>query len=278
MSPRKSEAARPLDLDNLTLTRGLHRSIEEGMCVMELASNLAHEPWSDHPACVSPAIGAFLRSWGDNLDDATRQRLKPFAARVIGTATGEADELTRGWLATDWLVRTFAPAWLDLAGLGGHAAALRALPELTTNELATTAQFTIDAAESAAWSAAWSAAESAAWYAAWSAEGSAAGSAAWYAAESAVRYASRSASRYAAGSASRSAAESAVRYAVRYASRYASRYAGWSAGESAVRYASRYAGWSAGESALSPTVTALQESAFDLLARMIAVGKQESPS
>lgn len=143
---------RELDLQTLRLERGAHRP-DHTFCLLEAAAYVAGEEWTDAPACVSPAIAAFGRTWNDQLDDATRQRLKPYIPRIIGTNTGPADEARRAWLATDWLVRTFAPAWLDLATLPGEAAALRALPELASADLATSAMPTIQAARPAAWDA-----------------------------------------------------------------------------------------------------------------------------
>lgn len=63
-----------LDLDTLTLAEGSHPDPDAGMCVMEAVAYFAHEPHSDHPACVSPVIGAFLRRWNDDLDDDGRQK------------------------------------------------------------------------------------------------------------------------------------------------------------------------------------------------------------
>src|SRR5918912_1850386 len=68
------------------LARGRHASRSSGVCVMELASMLAHEPFSDRAASVSPTIGAFLRTYNDGLDDVRRQDLYPVAAAIVGTA------------------------------------------------------------------------------------------------------------------------------------------------------------------------------------------------
>ena len=46
------------------LSRGKHASPRSGACVMELASMLAGEPFSDRPDCACPVIGAFLRASG----------------------------------------------------------------------------------------------------------------------------------------------------------------------------------------------------------------------
>jgi len=39
----------PVTHQTIRLSRGKHSSPEEGACVMELASMLAGEPFSDHP-------------------------------------------------------------------------------------------------------------------------------------------------------------------------------------------------------------------------------------
>ena len=55
-------------------------------CVMEAVAFVAGEPWSDHPACACPVIGAFLRSWNDLLPDDKRDTLlRPIVLRLIGT-------------------------------------------------------------------------------------------------------------------------------------------------------------------------------------------------
>ncbi len=76
------------------LERGKHSSPHEGACVMELASMLAGERFSDRPYCVSPAIGGFLRAYNDFVDDHLRQDLYALAAAVVGTrATAEIERL-----------------------------------------------------------------------------------------------------------------------------------------------------------------------------------------
>jgi hypothetical protein len=134
---------RTLNLDALTLAAGAHAP-DHTFCVMEAAAYIAGEEWSDSPECVSPVIAAFLRNWNDSVDDTFRQRLKPYIERVLDTRTTEADEDTRAWLATDWLVRVQAPAWLELAGLTKRAGDLRSLPPLTSSEIATAVQATIE--------------------------------------------------------------------------------------------------------------------------------------
>src|SRR3954452_17289416 len=77
------------------LSSGRHRSASAGVCVMELASMLADERFSDRAATVSPVIGAFLRTYNDGLDDERRQDLYPVAALIVGSAAGRAVEAER---------------------------------------------------------------------------------------------------------------------------------------------------------------------------------------
>jgi hypothetical protein len=69
----------------IRLSAGRHASPSAGACVMELASMLAHEPFSDRPASTSAVIGAFLRTYNDGIDDDRRQDLYPLAALIVGT-------------------------------------------------------------------------------------------------------------------------------------------------------------------------------------------------
>jgi hypothetical protein len=95
----------------IRLARGMHSSAEEGACVMELASMLAGEPFGDHPACVSPVIGAFLRMYNDALDDSRRQDLYPYAASVVGTRASAAVESSRAERCRTWAcARALDPA------------------------------------------------------------------------------------------------------------------------------------------------------------------------
>ena len=57
------------------LSPGRHGRPEDGVCVMELASMLAGERFSDRPRSVCPVIAAFLRSYNDQVDDRRRQDL-----------------------------------------------------------------------------------------------------------------------------------------------------------------------------------------------------------
>lgn len=73
----------------LKLSRGRHADPSEGACFMELASVLAGEPWSDHPACVHPVLAAVARGVNDQIGDDDRARLAPLVPAMIGTATND---------------------------------------------------------------------------------------------------------------------------------------------------------------------------------------------
>jgi hypothetical protein len=230
-----------LDLDTLVLDGGSHSPGSDRMCVMEAVALLAGEGWTDHPACASPVIGAFLRSWNDSLPDDERQHLKQYIPRLVGSKGTDEQETDRAWLATDWLIRVQAPAWLRLAGMADQADLLAAMqpvnPETCPSILPALNAVRSDAA------AARAAAGAAAWDAAWAAARDAAGVAARAAAWAAAWDAAGAAARDAAGAAARDAAGAAARAAA----------------------------WAAARDALAPTKEALQVEAHKLVDRMLAV-------
>jgi len=172
------------ELDTLTLATGAHPNPQAGMCAMEAAAWIAGEPHTDHPECVCPVIGVFLRYWNDDLDDQGRQQLKDLIPLTIGTRGTPGLEERRAWMVTDWLVRVHTPAWLELAGVASSAAALRALPPLIPDAVNAAMPVLRDAGQQA--TAAWAAARAAAGAAAWDAAGAAARDAAWAAAGAAA--------------------------------------------------------------------------------------------
>ena len=189
-------------LNGITLNSGSHEGPDDGMCVMEAAAWIAGEEWTDSPVCVSPLLAEFCRLLNDAWGDSDRQRLKPFAARVIGTA-GDGQDNARSYLALDWLVRTYTPAWLDLAGMREDATELRERRRIADRTAAAAAQESIKAARQSA---------AAAWDAAWAAAGAAAGDAALDAAGAAARDAARDAAGDAAWDAARDALAPTVRH------------------------------------------------------------------
>jgi hypothetical protein len=79
-------ASRSVDVPDLVpqLSRGKHRSPRKGACFMELASFLAGERWSDHPACTHPLLATLARLVNDHTTDAGRRELGPLVPSVIG--------------------------------------------------------------------------------------------------------------------------------------------------------------------------------------------------
>ena len=157
-----------ISLDTLHLAAGGHDRREDGMCLMEAAAWLAGQDHSARPPCVSPVLGALGRDLNDVLPDDTRQQLKQYLRPMLGTA-GDGKDETRSYLALDWLIRTWLPAWLDLARLAADAAAVRGLAPVTDLASAHAAGPVVRAvrvnalaAEAAAWAAAWDAAWAAA--------------------------------------------------------------------------------------------------------------------
>ena len=227
-----------VDLANMRFGVGSHDATDaptgdRDLCIMEAVAYMAGEPWSDNPACASPVIAAFLRSWNDALSDEDRDRHLPadkWVPRLVGSRGDNATEERRSYLALDWLIRVHAPAWLDLVpSLAPHAAALRALPDVRDMPSAQVAGSVVVAARDAAVTAA---RLPAAWdTAAWD-------TAAWDAARASAVTAAGAAAQAAAGAAAVNAARAA-----------------------------------AARAAFRPTVEPLQESALDLLDRMLACGE-----
>ena len=66
------------------LSRGKHRNPRKGACFMELASYLAGERWSDHPACTHSLLASVARLVNDHTSDHGRSRLAELIPSVIG--------------------------------------------------------------------------------------------------------------------------------------------------------------------------------------------------
>jgi hypothetical protein len=81
---------------------GRHDGPGRVVCVMELASMLAGERFSDRPTSVCPVIGAILRAYNDNLSDGLRDDLYRYAAEAVGTRGGYALQHRRAELALEW--------------------------------------------------------------------------------------------------------------------------------------------------------------------------------
>ena len=120
-----------LNLDDVVLESTPHPRRGLRLTLLELVAWLAHERHSDAPRTVSPVLAAHARWFASALDGGRRQQLKELARALIGTRSPSAvghdglapEDTARAWLATDWLLRAQAPAWLHAASL--HEAAGR---------------------------------------------------------------------------------------------------------------------------------------------------------
>lgn len=92
----------PASHQTVRLSQGKHRDPDHGACVMELASMLAGEPFSDRPRCVDPVIAGFLRTYNDGIDDERRQDLYPLAAEVVGSRSVAGVQAERARTCLRW--------------------------------------------------------------------------------------------------------------------------------------------------------------------------------
>jgi hypothetical protein len=101
----------PTTHQTIRLSKGRHNSPDEGACVMELASMLGGEPFSDHPASVCPVIGSCLRAYNDWVDDDRRQDLYRYASKVVGTRAPQEVEHARADRVTAWIGEAAHRRW-----------------------------------------------------------------------------------------------------------------------------------------------------------------------
>src|SRR5438270_4303472 len=81
---------------------GRHDGPGSVVCIMELASMLAGERFSDHPVSVCPIIGALLRAYNDDIDEPRRHDLYRYAAESVGTRGSFRLQLQRAHRALEW--------------------------------------------------------------------------------------------------------------------------------------------------------------------------------
>lgn len=70
-------------LMSLHPSRGRHTTATAGVCLMELVSVVAGEPFTDHPQCVHPALALAARVVNDQVGDAVRQGLVPILPQMM---------------------------------------------------------------------------------------------------------------------------------------------------------------------------------------------------
>jgi hypothetical protein len=103
----------PVNYQTIKLSKGKHTSPEDGACVMELASMLSGESFTDHPASVCPVIGSFLRSYNDSIDDRRRQSLYEYASKVVGSRGSHRIQEARAARLAEWAeaMHRSRPTW-----------------------------------------------------------------------------------------------------------------------------------------------------------------------
>src|SRR3954464_13865255 len=104
-STKQEAPAMSVSHQTIRLDRGKHAAPEDGACVMELASMLAGESFTDRPQTVCPVVAGFLRGYNDLVDDARRQELYRYAAEVVGTAGDRRTRRRRRRLLRRWARR-----------------------------------------------------------------------------------------------------------------------------------------------------------------------------
>ncbi len=114
----------------IKLSKGKHSSPQDGACVMELASMLAGEPFTDHPDSVCPAIGSFLRAYNDSVGDGRRQDLYVYASRVVGSRGSIEVERARARRLVAWEAARRSNRWSSLMPASVRALAIRRRPRL----------------------------------------------------------------------------------------------------------------------------------------------------
>ncbi|GGC54387.1 hypothetical protein GCM10011504_35940 [Siccirubricoccus deserti] len=113
--------------DRVKLVSGIGDPDAGTMCVMSLVACLAGEGYTDRPTCASPLIRIFAIKINDHMPAEARQRLKPFAPRILGTndgRDGERAEVLRRALAEELLAELSgqrrAPAGTSNGSLARH--------------------------------------------------------------------------------------------------------------------------------------------------------------
>jgi hypothetical protein len=86
----------------IRLGKGRHSSPAKGACVMELASMLAGEPFTDHPLSVCPVIASFMRAYNDSIDSDRRQHLYEYASKAVGSRAPEHVRCARAERLAIW--------------------------------------------------------------------------------------------------------------------------------------------------------------------------------
>jgi hypothetical protein len=97
--------------DGVELVAGIGDPRLNRFCIMSFVAFMAGEYFGDRPRTASQIIRKFVIPLNDRVDVPTRQRLKPFAPRIIGTNDGHDDD--RAALIWQTVIREILPVALD---------------------------------------------------------------------------------------------------------------------------------------------------------------------
>lgn len=114
------------DFDGIELVSGVGTRANRELCVMSFVALMAGERHTDRPATACPVIASYVIKINDAIDCDTRQKLKPFAARIMGTNDGRRHE--RAWVLARECVNDVFARELEAAGAPGEVVA--ALPRM----------------------------------------------------------------------------------------------------------------------------------------------------
>lgn len=102
--------------DGVELVAGIGDPALHKFCIMSFVAFMAGEYFGDRPRTASQIIRKFVIPLNDRVDPATRQCLKPFAPRIIGTNDGRDAE--RANIIYQAVINEVLPAALDDAAGG----------------------------------------------------------------------------------------------------------------------------------------------------------------
>ena len=131
----------------IQLSKGDHKTREEGVCFLEAVAWVAGEPHSDAPSCADPQIAMYARMLNDEIPDAYRNDLfRPLIETVVGSAVQTMNSTGRWHTDLDISItrRDYISARLFMltVRLGMEAVGLHSLAE-TLKELAASRSSTV---------------------------------------------------------------------------------------------------------------------------------------
>lgn len=115
------------DLWQYDLTAGASDHPRTGACTMDAVSWFAYGRLGDHPQCACPILTEYVIGGQDAMPNNTRQLLKPFILRLIGSRDRTAEAARLQYL-TIYAAKVFFPMALDAVQLRDVARPLRQLP------------------------------------------------------------------------------------------------------------------------------------------------------